>query len=92
MNDDAALARKLAGLNDLAGRFNVRQAGTHTLMTTELDDALEQVLARHIPHAIDRISARNDIVGLLVAAGVEIDQQVPTPKRSAPRRDIPLPE
>lgn len=89
---DDALAGKLASLSGVAEQFNATHADAHELRTTELDDALEQILARYVPHVADRISARNDIVAVLVAAGVDIDQQVPAPKPPAPRRNLPLPE
>lgn len=89
---DDALAAKLAGLSSVAEQINTMHAGADEPRMTELDDALEQILARYVPHVADRISARNDLVAVLVAAGVDIDRQVPAPKPPTPRRNVPLPE
>lgn len=47
--------------------------------TTELDDAIEQVLARFIPDTLWRIQARNEVVALIAAAGFDVYAQVPAP-------------
>lgn len=46
---------------------------------TELDDAIEQVLGRHIPFAMDRVQARNEICGLIAKAGYDVYAEVPAP-------------
>jgi hypothetical protein len=48
-------------------------------VSTELDDAVEQVLGRYIPDTLDRIAARNEICGLLAAAGLDVYTQVLEP-------------
>lgn len=47
--------------------------------TTELDDAVERVLAQYIPDAMWRIEASHRVCGLIAAAGVDVFTQVPEP-------------
>lgn len=48
---------------------------------TELDDAVEQVLGRYIPDSLWRIKARNEVIALVAAVGLDVFAAVPAPVR-----------
>lgn len=52
--------------------------------TTELDDAIEQVLDQYIPDTLWRIEARNRVCSLIAAAGFDVFAQVPEPDDMRP--------